>query len=177
MLVHASPLDSGGRFGGQNLEHVLPLVCSRFLNRNKQTLLSPKPKWHPTRAKRVGLPGRGRLACRATEAGFQITDSPASRQEKQDGGCPRRSAAAAPENLSFADAVERRQADIVRLDGEDEGDEEKESELEREEVGDKREGAAKVGRASRPERPKSVYTGRPRARRLGARARGFAFSP
>ena len=38
-------------------------------------------------------------------------------------------------------------------------------------------GAAKVGRASRPERPKSVYTGRPRARRLGARARGFASSP
>ena len=38
-------------------------------------------------------------------------------------------------------------------------------------------GAAKVGRASRPERPKSVYTGRPTARRLGARARGFASSP
>ena len=38
-------------------------------------------------------------------------------------------------------------------------------------------GAAKVGRASRPERPNSVYTGRPRARRLGARARGFASSP
>ena len=36
--------------------------------------------------------------------------------------------------MSFADAVERRQADIVRLDGEEEGDEEKESELEREEA-------------------------------------------
>ena len=127
----------------------------------------------------AGRPSRtGKASLRATEAGFQITDSPDSRQEKkQDGGCPRSSAAAAPENLSFADAVERRQADIARLDGEDEGDEEKESELEREEVGDKREGAAKVGRASRPERPKSVYTGRPRARRLGARARGFASSP
>ena len=30
-------------------------------------------------------------------------------------------------------------------------------------------GAAKVGRASQPEHPESVYTGRPRARRLGAR--------
>ena len=49
--------------------------------------------------------------------------------------CPRRSAAAAPESLSFADAVERRQADIVRLDGEEDGDEEEESVAE--EVGDK----------------------------------------
>ena len=37
-------------------------------------------------------------------------------------------------------------------------------------------GAAKVGRESRPERSNSVYTGRLRARRLGARARGFASS-
>ena len=70
---------------------------------------------------------KGKASLRATEAGFQITDSPASRQEKkQDGGCPRRSAAAAPESLSFAGAVERKQADIVRLDGEEEGDEEEE---------------------------------------------------
>ena len=41
--------------------------------------------------------------------------------------------------MSFADAVERRQADIVRLDGE-EGDEEEESELEAEEVVDKQQG-------------------------------------
>ena len=79
----------------------------------------------------TGRPARkGKASLRATEAGFQITDSPDSRQEKkQDGGCPRSSAAAAPENLSFADAVERRQADIVRLDGEEEGDEEKELSL------------------------------------------------
>ena len=70
----------------------------------------------------TGRPSRKEKASlRATEAGFRITDSPASRQEKQDGGCPRRSAAAAPESLSFADLVERRQADIVRLDGEEEG--------------------------------------------------------
>ena len=73
----------------------------------------------------AGRPSRkGKASLRATEASFQITDSPASasRQEKKkDGGCPRHSAAAAAESLSFADAVERRQADIVRLDGEEEG--------------------------------------------------------
>ena len=103
----------------------------------------------------TGRPARkGKASLRATEAGFQITDSPASRQEKkQDGGCPRRSAAAAPENFSFANAVERRQADIVRLDGEEEGDEEKESELEREEVGDKREGSGEGGEGLPPRAP------------------------
>ena len=105
----------------------------------------------------AGRPSRkGKASLGATEAGFQITDSPASasRQEKkQDGGCPRRSAAAAPESLSFADAVERRQADIVRLDGEEEGDEEKESELEREEVGDKREGSVEGGEGLPPRAP------------------------
>ena len=94
----------------------------------------------------AGRPSRkGKASLRATEAGFQITDSPASsRQEKkQDGGCPRRSAAAAPESLSFADLVERRQADIVRLDGEEEGDEEEEGVAE--EVGDKQQGSGKGG--------------------------------
>ena len=97
---------------------------------------------------------KGKASLRATEAGFRITDSPASRQEKkQDGGCPRRSAAAAPDSLSVADAVERRQADIVRLDGEEEGDEEKESELEREEMGDKREGSGEGGAGLPPRAP------------------------
>ena len=92
----------------------------------------------------TGRPSRKEKASlRATEAGFRITDSPASRQEKQDGGCPRRSAAAAPESLSFADLVERRQADIVRLDGEEEGDEEEEGVAE--EVGDKQQGSGKGG--------------------------------
>ena len=49
--------------------------------------------------------------------------------------------------------VERRQADIVRLDGEEEGDEEKESELEREEVGDKREGSVEGGEGLPPRAP------------------------
>ena len=100
----------------------------------------------------TGRPCRkGKASLRATEAGFRITDSPASRQEKkQDGGCPRRSAAAAPESLSFADAVERRQADIVRLDGEEEGDEEEESELEAEEVVDKQQGSGKGGEGISP---------------------------
>ena len=84
---------------------------------------------------------------------FRITDSPASRQEKkQDGGCPRRSAAAAPESLSFADLVERRQADIVQLDGEEEGDEEEESVAE--EVGDKQQGSGKRGDGLPPRAPK-----------------------
>ena len=91
----------------------------------------------------TGRPSKKEKASlRATEAGFQITDYPASRQEKkQDGGCPRRSVATAPESLSLADAIERRQADIVRLDGEEEGDEEEESELEAEEVVDKQQGS------------------------------------
>ena len=101
------------------------------------------------------LARKGKASLRATEAGFQITDSPASRQEKkQDGGCPRRSAAAAPESLSFADAVERRQADIVRLDCEEEGDEEEESKLEREEVVDKRQGSGEDGEGLPPRAPK-----------------------
>ena len=93
----------------------------------------------------TGRPSRkGKASLRATEAGFRITDSPASRQEKkQDVGCPRRSAAAAPESLSFADLAERRQADIVRLEGEEEGDEEEESVAE--EVGDKQQGSGKGG--------------------------------
>ena len=101
----------------------------------------------------AGRPSRkGKASLRATEAGFQITDSPAfaSRQKKRDGGCPRRSAAAAPES---ADAVERRQADIVRLDGEGEGDEE-ESELEAEEVVDKQQGSGKGGEGLPPRTPK-----------------------
>ena len=98
---------------------------------------------------------KGKASLRATEAGFQITDSPASRQEKkQDGGCPRRSSTAARESLSFADAVERRQADIVRLDGEEEGDEEEESELETEEVVDKQQGSGKVREGLPPRAPK-----------------------
>ena len=62
--------------------------------------------------------------------------------------------------MSFADAVEHRQADIVRLDGEEEGDEEEESELKAGEVVDKQQGERqrKVGRASHPEHPESVYT-------------------
>ena len=97
----------------------------------------------------TGRPARkGKASLRATEAGFQITDSPASRQEKkQDGGCPRRSAAAAPENLSFADAVKRRQADI-----EEEGDEEEESVAE--EVGGKQQGNGKGGQGLPPRAPK-----------------------
>ena len=68
--------------------------------------------------------------------------------------CPRRSAAAAPESLSFADAVERRQADIVRLDGEEEGDEEEESELEAGEVVDKQQGSGKGGEGLPPRAPR-----------------------
>ena len=104
----------------------------------------------------TGGPSRkGKASLRATEAGFRITDSPASRQEKKlDGGCPRRSAAAAPESLSFADAVEHRQADIMRLDGEEEGDEEQESELEAEEVVDKQQGSGKGGEGLPPIAPK-----------------------
>ena len=96
---------------------------------------------------------KGKASLRATEAGFQITDSPAfaSRQKKRDGGCPRRSAAAAPES---ADAVERRQADIVRLDGEEEGDEEEESELEAGEVVDKQQGSGKGGEGLPPRAPR-----------------------
>ena len=117
----------------------------------------------------TGRPARkGKASLRATEAGFRITDSSASRQEKkQDGGCPRRSAAAAPESLCFADAVERSQADIVCLDCEEEGDEEEESKLEREEVVDKRQGSGEGGEGLPPREPqKRLYTGRPRARRL-----------
>ena len=104
----------------------------------------------------TGRPSRkGKASLRATEAGFQITDCPASRQEKkQDGGYPRRSAAAAPESLSFADAVERRQADIVRLDGKEEGDEEEENELEAEEVVDKQQGSGKGGEGLPPRAPR-----------------------
>ena len=105
----------------------------------------------------AGRPSRkGKASLRATEASFQITDSPASasRQEKKkDGGCPRHSAAAAPESLSFADAVERRQANIVRLDGEEEGDEE-ESELEAGEVVDKQQGSGKGGEGLPPRAPR-----------------------
>ena len=68
--------------------------------------------------------------------------------------CPRRSAAAAPESLSFADAVERRQTDIVRLDGEEEGDEEEESELEAGEVVDKQQGSGKGGEGLPPRAPR-----------------------
>ena len=79
MLLHASPLDFGGRFGGQNLGHVLPLVCSRFLNRNKQTFLLPLKKAKmASNESETGRPSRkGKASLRATEAGFQITDSPA----------------------------------------------------------------------------------------------------
>ena len=118
---------------------------------------------------------KGKASLRATEAGFQITDSPdsASRQEKkQDGGCPRRSAAAAPESLSFADAVERRQADIVRLGGEEEGDEE-ENELEAGEVVDKQQGSGKGGEGLLPRAPRERLHW-PRARRLGARPANYS---
>ena len=91
---------------------------------------------------------KGKASLRATETGFRITDSPASRQEKkQDGGCPRRSAAATPESLSFADLVKRRQADI-----EEEGDEEEESVAE--EVGGKQQGNGKGGQGLPPRAPK-----------------------
>ena len=122
----------------------------------------------------TGRPARkGKASLRATEAGFQITDSPASRQEKkQDGGCPRRSAAAAPESLSFADAVERRQADIVRLlDDEEEGDEEAESELEAEEVVDKRQGSGKGGEGLPPRAPKQRLHWPPKGSKTWSTAR------
>ena len=70
--------------------------------------------------------------------------------------------------MSFADAVERRQADIVRLDGEEEGDEEEESELEAEEVVDKQQGSGKGGEGL-PPRASRERLHWPRARRLGAR--------
>ena len=114
-----------------------------------------------------------RDSLRATEAGFQITDSPASasRQEKkQDGGCPRRSAAAAPESLSFADAVERRQADIVRLDGKEEGYEE-ESELEAEEVVDKQQGSDKGGEGLPPRAPRERLHWPPKGSKTWSTAR------
>ena len=123
----------------------------------------------------AGRPSRkGKASLRATEAGFQITDSPASasRQEKkQDGGCPRRSAAAAPESLSFADAVERRQADIVRLDGEEEGDEEEESELEAEEVVDKQQGSGKGGEGLPPRAPRERLHWPPKGSKTWSTAR------
>ena len=122
----------------------------------------------------TGRPSRkGKASLRATEAGFQITDSPASRQEKkQDGGCPRHSAAAAPESLSFADAVERRQADIVRLlDDEEEGDEEAESELEAEEVVDKQQGSGKGGEGLPPIAPKQRLQWPPKGSKTWSTAR------
>ena len=120
----------------------------------------------------TGRPSRkGKASLRATEAGFQITDSPASRQEKkQDGGCPRRSAAAAPESLSFADAVERRQADVVRLDGEEDGDEE-ESELEAEEVVDNQQGSGKGGEGLSPRAPKQRLPWPPKGSKTWSTAR------
>ena len=120
----------------------------------------------------TGRPSRkGKASLRATEAGFRITDSPASRQEKkQDVGCPRRSAAAAPESLSFADAVERRQADIVRLDGKEEGDEE-ESELEAEEVVDKQQGSGKGGEGLPPRAPRERLHWPPKGSKTWSTAR------
>ena len=122
----------------------------------------------------AGRPSRkGKASLRATEAGFQITDSPASasRQEKkQDGGFPRHSAAAAPESLSFADEVERRQADIVRLDGEEEGDEE-ESELEAGEVVDKQQGSGKRGDGLPPRAPKQRLHWPPKGSKTWSTAR------
>ena len=55
--------------------------------------------------------------------------------------------------MYFADAVERRQADVVRLDGEEDGDEE-ESELEAEEVVDNQQGSGKGGEGLPPRAPK-----------------------
>ena len=149
MLLHASPLDFGGRFGGQNLGHVLPLVCSRFLNRNKQTLLSPKPKWHPTRAKRVGLPRRGRLACGPPRPAFRsptllLLVKRRSRMVAVLGALlqQHQRTCLSPTRLSAGRPT--------LFDGEEEGDEEKESELEREEVGDKREGSVEGGEGLPP---------------------------
>ena len=135
-------------------------------------LLPLKPQWHPTETKWVGLPARGRLACGPPRPAFRSPTLLLLRQEKkQDGGCPRRSAAAAPENLSFADAVERRQADIVRLDGEEEGDEEKESELEREQVGDKREGSGQGGEGLPPRAPQKRLHWPPKGSKTWSTAR------
>ena len=115
---------------------------------------------------------KGKASLRATETGFRITDSPASRQEKkQDGGCPRRSTAAAPESLSFTDAVERRQADIMRLDGEEEGDEEEESELEAGEVVDKQQGSGKGGEGLPPRAPRERLHWPPKGSKTWSTAR------
>ena len=124
----------------------------------------------------TGGPSRkGKASLRATEAGFRITDSPVSRQEKKrDGGCPQRSAAAAPESLCFADLVERRQADIVQLDGEEEGDEAEESVAE--EVGDKQQGSGKGGEGLPPRAPKQRLHWPPKGsktRSTGQRVRIF----
>ena len=171
MLLHASTLDFGGRFGGQNLGHVLPLVCSRFLNWNKQTLLLPlKAKWHPTKAKRVGLPGRGRLACGPPRPAFRsptllLLVKRRSRMvavlgallQQHQRAClsPTRLSAGRP--TSCDKTAKRREMRRRRVN----------SRQKRWWTSNR--GAAKVGRASRPEHPESVYTGRPRARRLGAR--------
>ena len=50
--------------------------------------------------------------------------------------------------------VERRQADIVRLDGDEEGHEEEESELEAGEVVDKQQGSGKGGEGLPPTAPR-----------------------
>ena len=120
-------------------------------------LLPLKAKWHPTKAKRVGLPGRGRLACGPPGPAFRsptllllLLVKKRSRMVAVLGAL----AAAGPESLSVADAVERRQADVVRLDGEEEGDEEEESELEAGEVVDKQQGSGKGGEGLPPRAPR-----------------------
>ena len=87
------------------------------------------------------VPRVGRASLRATEAGFGITGSPASRlglEHVDGGGRGRRDAAASPSpaSLSFAETVKRRQASVVACDGDEEegAEEEEEEESEVEEV-------------------------------------------
>ena len=71
--------------------------------------------------------------------------------------------------MSFADLVERRQADIVRLDGEEDGDEEEESVAE--EVGDKQQGSGKGGEDLPPRAPKQRLYWPPKGSKTWSTAR------
>ena len=121
----------------------------------------------------MGRPSsKGKASLRATEAGFQITDSPAS-ASREEAGWWLSSAlcCSSTRELVFRRRVERRQADIVRLGGEEEGDEEGESELEAEEVVDKQQGSGKGGEGLPPRAPRERLHWPPKGSKTWSTAR------